>query len=280
MGSIATCSERTILVIPGACSPAPLYYDLVSNIQSLSGIATVVHGLPSGNRLPPQPPAGLADDAVFIGSKIKELVDAGQDVVLVPHSYGGLVASEAAKGLTKQERLDAELPGGVISIVYLTCVVAEKGQSSGEMCAPLKLDWMIPLEEVSHPFLTLEYIIILILQQSDQFMYNTDAGIHRVFSDMPQDKALAAIRSMSASSVISFNEKVTHEAFRDTPVSYIFCEKDAVLTPEWQMDRIEFLKNARHDGKVNVVRFDAGHCPNVSNPMGAARKVIEAMESI
>lgn len=150
MGSLASPSNITILVIPGACSPAPLYHRLVANIESLSGIKTVVYGLPSSNRLPPQEPAGLSDDGDFIGSKIKELSDAGQDVVLVPHSYGGMVASEAAKGLTKQERQDAGLLGGVISIVYLTCVVAGKGESSGELCAPLNLDWMIPLEEVCH----------------------------------------------------------------------------------------------------------------------------------
>lgn len=97
---------------------------------------------------------------------------------------------------------------------------------------------------------------------------------------MPPNEALVAIRAMNPSSVISFQEKATHEAYRYTSVSYVSCEQDAVLTPEWQMARIISMKNARHDGKVHIVRFDAGHCPNVSNPMGTARKVLEAIEGM
>lgn len=97
---------------------------------------------------------------------------------------------------------------------------------------------------------------------------------------MSKDEALAALRSMSPASVSSFAEKATNDAYRYTSVAYILCEQDAVLTPEWQMERINFIKSSRDDGKVNIVRFDAGHCPNVSNPMGTARKVLEAIEGM
>lgn len=74
-----------------------------------------------------------------------------------------------------------------------------------------------------------------------------------------------------------FTDKVTYDAFRHIPVSYILCEQDNVLLPWWQERRIEFLKTARADGEVHVVRFNTGHCPNISEPEATAQKVLEAV---
>ena len=97
---------------------------------------------------------------------------------------------------------------------------------------------------------------------------------------MPPDKALEAVKKMSPQSAGSFTDKSTHDAYRHIPVSWILCEQDAVLTPEWQLGRIEFLKSAREDGKVEVVRYDAGHCPNVSDPEGTARVILRAINTL
>lgn len=142
-------SSLAILVIPGSCSPAPLYENLVSHIKSISGIETYVYGLPSGNRLPPEQPAGLADDASFFRDKIIELAEAGKDVVLVPHSYGGLVASDACQGVLKSQRAQQGLQGGVVRIVYLTCVVAPLDQASADVCGVLSFDWLLSMDNVS-----------------------------------------------------------------------------------------------------------------------------------
>ena len=85
------------------------------------------------------------------------------------------------------------------------------------------------------------------------------------------------MKGFSAQSAQVFSDTVTYDAYRHIPVSYILCERDAVLLPEWQKGRIDFLKKARADGEVKIVRFDTGHCPNVSEPEAAARKVVEAL---
>lgn len=150
MGSVDNFPENlTILIIPGGCSPAALYHELASRIQSSSGIETVVEGIPSASRLPPETPAGLADDAKAIGAKIEELCSLNKDVVLVPHSYGGLVAQETPLHLMKEERKKQGLPGGVIKIVYLSCIVAPTGQSSGGVSGHLNFDWILPMDNVS-----------------------------------------------------------------------------------------------------------------------------------
>jgi pimeloyl-ACP methyl ester carboxylesterase len=88
----------------------------------------------------------LADDADFFHDKIEDLVSAGKDVVVVAHSYGGMVATDAAQGLSTAARADQGLAGGVSRIVYLASIVAEVGETAGELTANLKFDFMKPVE--------------------------------------------------------------------------------------------------------------------------------------
>lgn len=93
----------------------------------------------------------------------------------------------------------------------------------------------------------------------------------------PYEKVVTEIQRFSPQSARCFTEKMTYDAFRHIPVSFIFCELDNVLLPWWQEKRIEFLKSARSDGKVHVVKFNTGHCPNITNPEATAQKVLEAL---
>lgn len=147
MGSLAY-SNITILIVPGGASPAALYTDLVTQLKD-SGIDAVVYDNPSSSRVPPEEPASLADDADSVSARIGELANAGRDVVLLPHSYGGLVATEAAKGLSKKDRASKGLTGGVILIVYLTCIVADIGECSADVSSELDFTFLQPLDSVS-----------------------------------------------------------------------------------------------------------------------------------
>lgn len=76
----------------------------------------------------------MADDAAVFHEIIKKLADQGKEVVLVTHSYGGIVGNESVKGLSKEDREAKSKKGGVIKIVYISSVISEVGKSS-----PLKL---------------------------------------------------------------------------------------------------------------------------------------------
>lgn len=119
---------------------------------------------------------------------------------------------------------------------------------------------------------------VLMSEKHPEYIFNADAGTTRVFSDMPQADALKAVRKMGPQSVCSFTEKTTFDAYRHVPVSYIVCEKDMVLPIDWQMAKVELMNSIKKGEKVDVLRFDAGHCPNVSDPEGCARLVVEAVE--
>lgn len=141
--------KPTIFIIPGAASPATLYGDLANALESSGGYEVQVHDLLSASRTPPQQPAGLPEDAAFFHEKLQELTGAGKDVVVLCHSYGGLVATDAAYGLGKEERKRAGSEGGIVRIVYLTCIVGPVGEASADVCKDVpKYDFMVPADEV------------------------------------------------------------------------------------------------------------------------------------
>jgi pimeloyl-ACP methyl ester carboxylesterase len=80
---------------------------------------------------PPGPPVSLADDARVIQSQLTKLVEEeGKDVIVVMHSWGGMVGSEATKkSYSKKDRSEQGKPGGVLKLVYLCALLMPVGKS-------------------------------------------------------------------------------------------------------------------------------------------------------
>lgn len=58
------------------------------------------------------PNKGLSDDTAAVRVVLERLADEGHMIVLVVHSYGGLVGSNAVEGLGYKQRADEDKKGG------------------------------------------------------------------------------------------------------------------------------------------------------------------------
>jgi pimeloyl-ACP methyl ester carboxylesterase len=87
----------TILFIPGAWCP-PIVFNPLRDCLNSKGITSAAVALPSVDANPPT--TTLDDDITHLRTKLLTLIDAGTEIILVAHSYGGVVASGAAEGLT------------------------------------------------------------------------------------------------------------------------------------------------------------------------------------
>lgn len=121
-------SKPSIVIVPGSFSFPSMYYDLANRIQK-EGYEVFVNSLPSTSRNPPEKPASLNDDAVFFRGIIESLADQGRDVLVLTHSYGGVVGTEAAKGVGKTERQAKGKSGGIVRIAYLSSIVLLEGDT-------------------------------------------------------------------------------------------------------------------------------------------------------
>lgn len=148
----STDPEPTVVIIPGSFSPAYFYDKIVGQLRD-NGIEAAAYDLPSASRTPPQPAATLTDDAAFFHDVAQKIADQGKDVVFVTHSYGGVVGTEASKGLTKAERKAAGKEGGLVRIVYVTSVVPPVGKSLADVMGDL-VPAYLKVEVRSPPHLT------------------------------------------------------------------------------------------------------------------------------
>ena len=107
--------KSTIVLVQGSFQLPDVYYKLADALRS-SGHPVVQPPLPSLTD-PDEPDftsKTLSDDALAIRTEIKRFVDEGKTVIIVMHSYGGLVGNEAVnKDLSFDQRQAHGLPGGV-----------------------------------------------------------------------------------------------------------------------------------------------------------------------
>ncbi|OCT48128.1 hypothetical protein CLCR_04260 [Cladophialophora carrionii] len=262
-----------ILIIPGSFSTAQMYYSLQAAITALSPTQeTYMANLPSAIRNPPEQPATLLDDATFFGGLIEKLLPAAnhntaesdessKDIILVAHSYGGVVATEALRGVSKQERLKAgKSGGGVIRVVYLAAHVPREGSSLEDTVGPPPEGMVAVGKDNFLRFLDVETIA------------------KATFPDYPLDLALGQVRAMGRHSNASFTSKVTYEGWRDVAVSWILCERDLIIPPAVQRGYIDRI--GQESGReVDLHVLDAGHCPNVTAPEALAEVLVRIVQA-
>lgn len=119
----------TILFIPGSWLPPSTYSTFLSHLQTAS-FPTAYATYPSLNPSDPSTATPAADSQHVRGKYLLPLVEEeGKDVVVVMHSYGGVVGSAAAKGLSKSVRTRSGGKGGVIGLIHITGFVLPHGSS-------------------------------------------------------------------------------------------------------------------------------------------------------
>jgi pimeloyl-ACP methyl ester carboxylesterase len=132
-------SKPIIVFAPGAWH-TPDCFDIIREQLHQRGWETEAVAYPSVGAEPPT--KGLVEDAAAVRAALEKLVNLGKDVVLVVHSYGGLVGQNAVEGLGRKQRQAAGERGGVINFVYLAAFVAPQGVSIKEMLSGQFLPWM------------------------------------------------------------------------------------------------------------------------------------------
>ena len=86
---------------------------------------------------------GLLADIAYTKNHLQGLADQGRQIVVVTHSYGGMVGAGAVEGLGYAQRAKAGQTGGVIQVVWMAAFVTPKGKSVIDMLGGNWLPWML-----------------------------------------------------------------------------------------------------------------------------------------
>ena len=120
--------EKPALVfVPGAWHSPDAYQDVISLLSIFNYESHKVF-LPSVGVTPGI--SSFQPDVDALRGKISELVEQGKDVIVILHSYGGMVGTEAVtEELTKKVREANGKQGGVVRLLYIMAYALPVGSS-------------------------------------------------------------------------------------------------------------------------------------------------------
>ena len=121
----------TILLVPGAFT-GPSCYDLLSPYLKQGGYPTIVAPLASNDPESPDEHTALSEGKSILENYLLPLINEGKNVVVFAHSFGATSLSGAGQKLSKYERKDAGLSGGVLGLIYISFAMVTDGQSQQE----------------------------------------------------------------------------------------------------------------------------------------------------
>ncbi|KJZ73458.1 hypothetical protein HIM_07252 [Hirsutella minnesotensis 3608] len=259
-----TTQKPSIVLIHGAWHTTAAYRTLLDMLEA-RGYPTVAPELPSGAaETPPDPPEA---DIRCAAEAIRTLVEAppqegtgagsGNQVIVIAHSYGGTVATEAVAGLGLRERQDRGLLGGVRMVIYVAAFVLQEGAY---------LDMYAPIETV--PWC--EY-------QGNLKVFSPGRDIGAVFyPDLaPEERDKWLARCTKHPKVCSFYTPKT-TSYDRVDVAYVFCERDEAFPLAGQKAMVQGLKE--RGVQFREATLDSGHFPMLSMPEALANLVVQFIQ--
>ncbi|KAI0413566.1 alpha/beta-hydrolase [Xylaria grammica] len=231
-------TNPTILLVQGAFQLPEVYGKLVAALEA-KGYPVVHPALPTltGQDEPDFPTKDLSTDANVIHTELERLVEGeGKEVVVLMHSYGGLVGSEAVpEELARRTRAALSLPGGVIHLFYFAALILPAGQSVASAFGESLSNGVKP--------------------RNGRFRMENAARL--IYNDLPAEEAEYWESKIVDQSYAVQTTELTREAYRYCPSTYVVCKLDQGPPPLYQE---RFGKAAG----ANIIKIDSGHSPMLS----------------
>jgi pimeloyl-ACP methyl ester carboxylesterase len=214
------------------------WHRMVEPLAAL-GLATRAVELPSCVPAPGASGEAMGDmyaDADAVRAALDEEDDC---VVLVGHSYGGMVITDAASG---QEN--------VKHLVYVTSVMPERGETLASFGGSELGPWMDPREEDGTMGIKAKLAPEAFLQDCDE------ATVEE------------ALKRLTRQPLAVFGQAPRDVAWQEKPSTYVVCAEDRATPPEAQRG---YARRAD-----SIVELRTGHHPMLSRPKLVARVLAEA----
>lgn len=239
----STTTAATVVLVHGAWHGGWCFAKTLDALKA-EGVSAVAPDLP-GRGADRGPLGGLAEDA----RRIREVVAATSGpVVLLGHSYGGLVISEAAS--------DPATAGRVQRLVYLCAIVAAPGQTFFSVPADHSRSLLGPLIRAG--------------EDGVSTIDTSDVAVVKAvfFGDCSDDDAAFAVANLSAQPLGNMSSAITGDPLATVPATYIRCTEDRTIPIEVQDALI--ASAAVSARSLDTITMTASHSPFLSMPEALA----------
>lgn len=147
--SMSSPTLPTLVLVPGAFG-TPAGYDKLLPQFEQAGLKTVPGPYPSCDPADPTTATASEDIKSLRQNVLLPLIEEqGKDIVILAHSYGGVVAGGAAKGLDKPTRKSQGYATGVVGLIYVAGNITLENESLSDAVGGayppfIKLDKVCP----------------------------------------------------------------------------------------------------------------------------------------
>jgi len=238
-----TTAKPTIVLVHGAWADGSSWARVTTRLQR-AGYA--VH-------VPPNPLRGLASDSAYLTSFLATIKG---PIVLVGHSYGGSVITEAATGNPS-----------VSALVYVNAFIPDEGETV------LQLAGAEPGSKLSDPAKAFDFVPYPGAVGGDVDLYVKPSVFHADFaadeSKEDADMRAAVQRPLAASAL---QAEATAPAWKTIRSWAVIGTDDQVIPPAEQ------LAMARRAG-ATITKVRAAHLSMVSQPSVVARVIVRATQA-
>lgn len=247
-------TNPTIVLCQGAWHQ-PAHYLGLTNALTQAGFKVRCPPLPSCSGARP-PTASLKDDVSTISKLLTSLVEKGDAILILMHSYGGTVGTNATDPkLSAAERTKHGLSGGILGLFYMCAFLLQPGETvqSASTTMVLERDPVVVAEDLSSSV------------GDPRFLF---------YNDLDAATAEENLKLLKTNNVRSFTEPVTETPWMVIPSAYLYCEDDKML---WHRLQIEFLRVVKEKGGiVHEETLNCGHCPFLSKRDEVVAAVVRA----
>jgi len=234
-------AKPTIVLVHGAFADASSWNGVVQRLQQ-NGYTVAA---------PANPLRGIPQDSTYLASFLKSVKG---PIVLVGHSYGGEVISQAAVG-----------NDNVKALVYINAIMPDAGESFSSLSAkfapaPLtKALKQVPFRNGDGTTGTDVYV------QPDK--------LHQVFAaDLPTSQTNLMAVTQRPIALSAFAGKLTGAPWRNKPVYVLVGRQDQAINPALE------LFEAKRAKARKTVEINSSHVSLVSHPQAVKNLIVDAAE--
>jgi len=224
---------KNIVLVHGAFADGSCWSKVIPLLQSKGYNVIAVQN----------PLTSLAND---VSAAKRAIAEMDGPVLLVAHSYGGMVITEAGN--------DPKVAG----LLYVAALVPEAGQNANAVNA------MMPTTGIEKQFqISSDGYISLPLQTVEEY-FAPDAS--------PQERKLIYATQVPLAASAG-DEKVQHPAWETKPSWFIVAAQDRVISPDLERYKSKLIK-------ATTIELKSSHVPMISQPNKVTDFIVKAAQAL
>lgn len=233
-------SKTTVVLVHGAFADASGWAGVIRELQSADVPVFA----------PPNPERGLATDAASVGAFVAAI---DGPVLLVGHSYGGAIITQASASLSN-----------VVGLVYLAAFGLDAGESVGAVQAPFPVPLLAANARPS------SYDAVGAAGGPE--LYIDLATFRETFcSDLSADLSAVMAVSQRPVAAATLSEDCTSAGWKTLPSWYLVAAGDNAINPDAQHFMAERMG-------ATTQTIQASHCAFISHPVETAAFILSALK--